>query len=338
MTTKTMKAIGFFEYGGPEVLRFVDVPRPVPRPHDVIVQVRAVSVNPIDAKVRRGLRGGADKVAGCPIVIGWDAAGIVDEVGSEARRFRVGDEVYLSGNITRPGSYAEYVACDERIVGMKPKMLSFDKASAIPLAAITAWEAFLENMDLREGPGGGRTALIIGGAGGVGSVGIQIAKRVCGLRVVATASRPESTAFCRKMGADGVIDHTKDLAAQLPFVGVSRFDYILSCAETNDFAALASVLNFMGKICCILPAPAADLSALFAKRGSVHFESMFARPMLGVELERQGALLDRVADLLDRKVLVSTMTKALDWSEFRTAHEAIESGHTVGKIVMRVAT
>jgi len=333
-----MRAIGFFEYGGPEVLRFVDVPRPVPRPHDVVVQVKAVSVNPIDAKVRRGLRGGADKMAGSPIVIGWDAAGIVDEVGSEARRFRVGDEVYLSGNITRSGSYAEYVACDERIVGMKPKMLSLEKASAIPLAAITAWEALLENMDLREGSGGGRTALIIGGAGGVGSIRIQIAKRVCGLRVVATASRPESTAFCRKMGADGVIDHTKDLAAQLPFVGVSRFDYILSCAETNDFAALASVLNFMGKICCILPAPAADLSALFAKRGSVHFESMFARPMLGVELERQGTLLDRVADLIDGKVLVSTMTKALDWSEFRAAHEAIESGHTVGKIVMRVAT
>ena len=138
MTTKLMKAIGFFEYGGPVVLRFVDVPRSVPRPHDVVVRVKAVSVNPIDAKVRRGLRDGADKVAGCPIVIGWDAAGIVDEVGSEARRFRVGDEVYLSGNITRPGSYAEYVACDERIVGRKPKMLSFEKASATPLAAITA--------------------------------------------------------------------------------------------------------------------------------------------------------------------------------------------------------
>jgi NADPH:quinone reductase-like Zn-dependent oxidoreductase len=176
--TTMMKAIGFFEYGGPEVLRFVDVPRPVPRPHDVVVQVKAVSVNPIDAKVRRGLRGGADRVAGWPIVIGWDAAGIVDEVGSEVRRFRVGDEVYLSGNITRPGSYAEYVACDERIAGRKPKMLSFEKASAIPLAAITAWEAFLENMDLREGSGAGRTALVIGGAGGVGSVGIQMAMRV----------------------------------------------------------------------------------------------------------------------------------------------------------------
>ncbi len=338
MTTKTMKAIGFFEYGGPEVLQFVDVPRPVPRPHDVIVRVKAVSVNPIDAKVRRGLRGGADKAAGSPIVIGWDAAGAVDEVGSEARRFRIGDEVYLSGNITRPGCYAEYVACDERIVGRKPKTLSFEKASAIPLCAITAWEAFLENMDAREGSGGGRTALVIGGAGGVGSIAIQIAKRVCGLRVVATASRPESTAFCRKMGADGVIDHTKDLEAQLPFVGVSRFDYILSCAETNDFASLATVLNFLGKVCCILPAASADLSGLFAKRGSVHFESMFARPMLGVEPERQGALLDRVADLLDRKVLVSTMTKVLDWTEFRAAHEAIESGHTVGKIVMRVAS
>lgn len=338
MTTKKMKAIGFFEYGKPDVLRFVEVPPPLPRPRDVIVRVKAVSVNPVDAKVRRGLRGGADKAGGGPVVIGWNAAGIVEEVGSEARRFRVGDEVYLAGDITRHGSYAESIACDERIVGKKPKTLSFEEAAAIPLTAITAWEAFLENMDVREASGAGHAALIFGGAGGVGSIGIQIAKRVCGLRVIATASRSESASFCRTMGADGVIDHSKELAAQLPSVGASGFDYILSCAERNDFASLASVLNFLGKICCILPAPAADLSALFSMRASVHFENMFSRPMFGVEPERQGALLDRVADLLDRKVLQSTMTEVLDWSEFRIAHEAIESGHTVGKIVMRVAS
>lgn len=338
VTTRTMKAIGFLEYGGPEVLRFVEVARPVPGSRDVIVQVKAVSVNPVDTKVRRGLRGGADRSAGSPVVIGWDAAGIAEEVGSEARRFKVGDEVFLAGDITRPGSYAEYVGCDERIIGKKPKTLSFEQAAAIPLTAITAWEAFLENMDAREGCGAGRTALIIGGAGGVGSIAIQIAKWVCGLRVIATASRPESVAFCRTMGADGVIDHSKDFVTQLASVGVSGFDYILSCAETNDFTALASVLTFMGRICCILPARSADLSALFGKRGSVHFEIMFARPMLGVEPERQGALLDRVADLLDQNVLVSTMTKVIDWSECRAAHEAIESGHTVGKIVMRVGS
>jgi len=337
MTIRTMKAIGFLEYGRPDVLRFVEVPRPAPGPHDVIVRVKAVSVNPVDAKVRRGLRGGADKAAGGPVVIGWDAAGIVEEVGAEAQRFRVGDEVYCAGDITRPGSYAEYLACDERIVGKKPKTLSFEQASAIPLTVITAWEAFIENMHARERSGAGRTALIIGGGGGVGSIGIQIAKWVCGLRVVATASRPESAAFCRAMGADGVIDHTKDLAAQLPSVGVSGFDYVLSCAERNNFTSLASVLNFLGKICCILPVPSADLSALFGKRASVHFENMFSRPMLGVEPEGQGGLLDRVADLLDQKLLMTTMTKVLDWSEFRAAHEAIESGHTVGKIVMRVA-
>jgi zinc-binding alcohol dehydrogenase family protein len=333
-----MKAIGFFEFGGPEVLRFVEVARPAPRPRDVVVRVMAVSVNPVDAKVRRGLRGGAGKAAGVPTVIGWDAAGIVEEVGGEARRFQAGDEVYLSGDITRPGSYAEYVACDERIVGRKPKTLSFEQAAAIPLTAITAWEAFLENMGAPEGGGAGRTALVLGGAGGVGSIAIQIAKWVCGLRVIATASRRESAAFCQTMGADGVIDHSKDLASQLPSVDVSGFDYILSCADTNDFAPLAGVLNFMGKICCILPVPSADLSALFGKRGSVHFELMFARPTLGAEPERQGVLLDRVAELLDQRVLVPTVTKVLDWTEFRTAHAAIDSGHTVGKIVMRVAS
>lgn len=336
MATGTMKAIGFHEHGGPDVLRFVEVARPTPRPRDVVVRVKAVSVNPVDSKVRRGLRGGAGKTAEGPVVIGWDAAGIVEEVGADARRFKAGDEVYLAGDITRPGSYAEYVACDERIVGKKPKTLSFEQASAIPLTAITAWEAFLENMDAREGCGAGRAALILGGAGGVGSIAIQIARWVCGLRVIATASRPDSAAFCRTMGADGVIDHSKDLAAQLPSVGVSGFDYILSCAETNDFTPLASVLNPLGKICCILPSRSADLSALFAKRGSVHFELMFARPTLDAEPERQGALLDRVADLLDQKVLAGTMTRVIDWSEVRGAHEAIDSGHTVGKIVMRV--
>ncbi len=326
-----MKAIGLFEYGGPDVLRFVEADRPKPGPTDVLIRVRAVSVNPVDSKVRRGLRGGPLQ-PGVPAVIGWDVAGVVEEAGTEVRRFKPGDEVYAAGDIRRPGSYAEFVAIDERIVGRKPRTLGFEEAAAVPLVAITAWESFVEQMGVGEGQGAGRTALILGGAGGVGSFAIQLAKGVLGLRAVATASRPESADFCRKMGADAVLDHSKDLAPQLP----EGADFILSCAEKPDWKALAEILRPFGKVCSILPAPEANLAGFFMKRGTVSFEVMFARAMHGVEPARQGALLDRVGELLDRKVLRSTVSRVLDWTEFRAAHEAIDTAHTLGKIVMRV--
>jgi zinc-binding alcohol dehydrogenase family protein len=332
-----MRAIGFLEPGGPEVLRFVKVPQARPGPRDVVVRVRAVSVNPVDTKVRRGLATSAPAGTGGPVVIGWDASGTVDAVGSEARRFRVGDEVYLAGDIGRPGTCAEYVAVDERLVGRKPRTLTFEAAAAMPLTTLTAWEAFVELMGVGEGAGAGRPALVLGGAGGVGSIAIQLAKRVLGLTVVATASRPDGAAFCRQMGADHVLDHTRDLAAQLPVTGLAGIDYVLSCAERPDFRALGAMLSFDGVVACILPARDADLSPLFRKRGRVAFEWMFARARAGVAPERQGAILDRAAELLDQKVLVSTLTQVLDWREHRAAHEAIESGHTVGKIVLRVS-
>ncbi len=327
-----MKAIGFFEYGGPEVLRFVDVERPRPGPRDVLVRVKAAAVNPVDSKVRRGLRGGTLK-PGEPVIPGWDAAGVVEEAGAEVRRFKAGDEVYAAGAPGRPGSYAEYVAIDERIVGGKPRSLGFEEAAAVPLVAVTAWEALVEQMGIAEGQGKGRTLLVVGGAGGVGSMAIQIAGKVLGLRVAATASRPESADFCWKMGADAVVDHSKDLAPQVP----EGAEYILSCAEKPDWKALGQVLRPFGKICSILPAPAADLSGIFQKRGTLSFEWMFGRSVFGVESERQGAILDRVAELLDQKVLRSPVRKVLDWSEFRAAHEAIDTAHTLGKIVLRVS-
>ncbi len=329
-----MKAIGFTRHGGPEVLEFHELPDAVPEPRDLVVRVRAAGVNPVDSKVRRGMRGALRP--GQTVVPGWDAAGVVASVGRNVRRFRVGDEVWFSGDVNRPGAYAELVAVDERIVGSKPRSLSFEEAAAMPLVAITAWESILENLGVGEGQGAGRMILILGGAGGVGSIAIQVARRVCGLVAVATASRPESASFCRQMGADEVIDHGKDLAPQLASIGRPAVEFIQSNAPANDFVALAAVLAPLGRINCILPAPQADLSGLFAKRGSVHFELMFCRPAFDVEPERQGALLDRVAELVDRKVLLPAVTKVLDWSEFRAAHEAIDSEHTVGKIVLRL--
>jgi zinc-binding alcohol dehydrogenase family protein len=330
-----LKAIVQTAYGGPEVLQFMDVPMPELRPRDILVRVTAAGVNPVDYKRRRG--------PGAPLsnqILGWDAAGIVEGLGSEATRFKIGDEVYFAGDVTRPGSYAEFVAVDERITGHKPKRLSFAQAAAIPLTALTACEAFSEQMGIPLEPAGvARTLLIVGGAGGVGSIATLIAKRVCQLHVVATASRPESAEFCKELGADAVIDHTRELAPQFHALELSGADYILDTADLTNLPQLAAVLNPLGKICSILGGPATqclDASGIVGKRGTLTFELMFTRPRLNLEPERQGAILDRVGGWLDEGVIKTTLTRALDWSEVQEAHRALETGHTMGKIVLNV--
>ena len=331
-----MKAIGITEYGGPEKLSFLDVPEPQPGPRDLVVRVHAAGVNPVDAKVRSGLRRGMPLEG--PLVVGWDGSGVVEAAGPECRRFRPGDEVFFAGDVARPGCHAEKVAVDERIVGRKPRNLTHAESAAIPLTAITAWEALLENMGVPESDTpGGATLLVVGGGGGVGAIAIQIAKVVCGLHVVATASRSESRAFCQKFHADSVIDHTEDLKAQTDALGLDGYDYVLSAADTSNLAAVVQVLNPLGRICYILPAHGPlDLTELFMKRASLSFEMMFTRPLLDVEPERQGAILDRVAGLLEAGVLRTTLTRTLDWSHFGEAHRQIETGHTTGKIVLEI--
>jgi zinc-binding alcohol dehydrogenase family protein len=332
-----MKAIVQTIHGGPEVLHFDETPQPALRPHDLLVRVRAASVNPVDAKVRAGGAASAP-VASPPLIVGWDAAGVVEAVGAETTLFHPGDEVYCAGDITRQGSYAELLAVDERIVGRKPATLSFEEAAAIPLTALTAWEGLFEQMaiDPLEPP---RPILIVGGAGGVGAIAVQIAKRVAGLHVVATASRPESREYALQMGADAVIDHSQEYASQVRRLGLSGFDYIFSTAHLGNFEELVSVLNPLGKICLILSGPEAktlDVSGLMGIRGTLTWELMFTRPRLGLELERQGQILNRVADLLDAGAIKTTMTKLLSWREVQEAHRQIETGHSVGKIVLRV--
>lgn len=332
-----MRAIGLTHYGGSEVLEFVTVPDPQPRARDVVVRVRAAGVNPVDAKVRRGLRGGGIP-AGAPLILGWDGAGVVESVGAEAHRFRPGDEVYFAGDLSRPGCYAERVAVDERIVGRRPRTISFEESAAIPLVAITAWESLFENMAIPESFGTGHSLLIVGGGGGVGSLAIQLAKKLRGLTVIATASRPDSIATCRKLGADHVIDHRHDLAAQLRELGFADgVDFIHTNAEQNDWAALGAAIKPLGRIGSILPARNADLSVLFQKRVSLHFEIMFARTGFGVDMDKQGALLDRVSTLLDTAVLVPPPTRVIDWKEARQAHLQIESTHTVGKLSLTIS-
>jgi len=316
------------------------VPLPQLRAHDLLVRVAAVSVNPVDAKTRCGGPGG-QPVPNGPLILGWDAVGEVAARGLEARRFAVGDRVYFAGDRTRAGSYAEYVAVDERIVGHRPRTLTDAQAAAVPLVALTAFEGLLESLEADRGDAGlgTRICLIVGGAGGVGSLAIQIARQVCGLTVVATASRLESADYCRELGADAVIDHTQPLADQLRALDYAGAGYIFSTAAPAGFGQWAAALNPLGKICCIVGGPEMaqlDVSPLFALRGTLSFELMFTRPRTGVGLEKQGAILDRVADLLDAGILRSTVTEVLPWDQVQEAHRRIESGHMLGKIVMIV--
>jgi alcohol dehydrogenase len=335
-----MKAIGQYIYGGPEVLQFIDVPQPTLRAGDLLVRVHAFAINPVDTHRRRGDQPGLP-VEHPPQILGWDVAGVVTEVDAHATRFKVGDEVYFAGDSTRRGGYAEYVAVDERIVAHKPRRLSFAEAAAVPLTALTAWEAIFENMGIPLKPSAPvQSLLIIGGAGGVGSMAIQIAKRVAGLYVIATASRTASSEYCKKMGADAIIDHTQKLEPQLKALGKDGVDYILNTARSSKFPQLVKILNPLGKLCTITGDDDAlgtlDVDKLFLKRVTLTFELMFTRPRLGVEPGKQGQILAQVAELLDRQELISTLTQTMDWHEIIKAHQLIESGHALGKIVLNV--
>jgi len=342
-----MRAIGFTEHGGPEVLRFVEVPEPRPGPKDLVVRVHAAGVNPVDAKVRAGVRGGP---LDGPRVPGWDASGVVEAAGPECRH-KPGDEVFFAGDIGRPGSYAEKVAVDERLVGPKPRSLTHAEAAAMPLTTLTAWEAFLECMgappeaygesapsQFRMAPVRGLDTLIVGGGGGVGSIAIQVATRVCGLSVAATASRPDSRAFCESMGARAVLDHARNLRAQTDALGLKGYDYILSTVDTRNLPEMSDLLNPAGSLCYIVPPHGPlDLSAFFPKRASLSFELMFARARHDAQPERQGLILRRASRLLDEGVLKTTLTRTLPWTDFAEAHRRIDSGRTVGKIVLEIA-
>jgi zinc-binding alcohol dehydrogenase family protein len=334
----TMRAIVHSVYGAPEVLAFVDLPKPVPGPRDLLVRVHAVSVNPVDAKQRQTGAAGTP-VPNAPRILGWDAAGVVEATGAEVKRFRASDAVYFAGDIGRPGSYAEFVAVDERIVARKPGTLSFENAAAVPLTALTAWEGILETFRVAPGEGAGRPLLIIGGAGGVGSFAIPIAKRICGFKVIATASRPESRARCTALGADAVIDHGQALAPQLAALGLPGVDYIFSTATLDNFAQMVEALNPLGHVCVIQSGPAArsvDLNPLMPKRGTLSYELMFTRPRTGAAPEKQGEILAQVARLIDDGTLAGTATEILSWREVQEAHRRIETAHTLGKIVLRI--
>lgn len=326
-----MKAVGLYKYlpiADPESLIDLEVPKPEPRGRDLLVRVRAVSVNPVDTKVRAP----KDKVEAEPRILGWDAAGTVEAVGEGVSLFSPGDEVYYAGSIVRQGCDGEYHLVDERIVGRKPRNLSFEEAAAMPLTTLTAWEALFDRMEAETG----RTLLVIAGAGGVGSIAIQIAKRVAGLRVIATASRPETEAWCRELGADDVIDHRRPLKDEA--------DYILCAASTEEhLQGMADAVKPQGKVCLIVGAKGGQpvpINPFQSKSVALCWEYMFTRAMYETpDMDAQHGILDRAAGLLEDGTLRHTLREVvgpLNAENLREAHRRLESGRTIGKLVLGV--
>ncbi len=331
-----MKAIAYANAGpitAENALIEIDLDTPEPGPRDLLVEVRGVSVNPVDVKLRTRV-----EPEGGPRILGFDAAGIVTAVGSEVSRFRPGDEVFYAGDITRPGSNAEYQLVDERIVGRKPASLGFTDAAGIPLTAITAWEILFDNFGLSEGESGGDALLIVGGAGGVGSILIQLAKQLTGLTVVATASRPETVDWVESLGADRVVNHRKPLDEEMTALGVVP-RYVASLTNTGDhFDSIVRLVAPRGEIALIDDPGTLDIMPLKPKALSLSWEFMFTRSMFQTpDMDVQHRLLNHVADLIDDGTLTSTVRRhggRLGVENLKRAHEFQESGTAIGKTVL----
>ncbi|MCQ6259650.1 zinc-binding alcohol dehydrogenase family protein [Pseudomonas sp. Q11] len=332
-----MKAITFTQHAlpidNPQALIDISLPVPTAGPRDLLVEVRAVSVNPVDTKVRAGT------FTKEPKILGWDAAGIVREVGSEVTLFQPGDEVFYAGSIARTGSYSEFHLVDERIVGHKPRSLSAADAAALPLTSITAWELLFDRLGVVEGAGEGKYLLITGAAGGVGSMLVQLARQLTRLTVIGTASRQQTADWVRQLGAHHVIDHSQPLLAQLQALGVPEIDYVASLTHTEQhFAQLIDVLKPQGRLGVIDDPESLDVMPLKRKSLSLHWELMFTRSLYETpDMINQHHLLDRVSALIDQGVLQTTVGEhfgAINAANMRRAHALVESGKAWGKIVL----
>lgn len=335
-----MKAVALKAYlpiSNPESLLDVNLDQPTPTGHDLLIAVDAISVNPVDTKVRKP----KDKAEENYRVLGWDAVGRVVATGPDVTLFKTGDQVYYAGDISRAGSNSEFQLVDERIVGRKPKSLSNAQAAAIPLTAITAWEGLFDRLHISQHQNAKpKTLLIIGGAGGVGSIAIQLAKALTTVKIIATASRPESADWCKALGADLVIDHSKSFTDQLKASGINAVDYIFCLNNTDQhWASIADAIKPQGHICSIVELSGqVDLNLLKNKSVSFSWELMFTRSLFTTDdIIEQHHLLNRVAELIDAGKLITTVTEVLtpiNAANLRKAHEKIETGKTIGKIVL----
>ncbi len=335
-----MKAIGFkrsLPIAKKKSFIEFETEKPVPADHDLLVKIAAISVNPVDFKIRQSAA--KDTKLDTPKIIGWDATGTVEAVGDQVSRFKVGDQVYYAGDLTRSGSNAEYQLVDERIVGYKPKGLTDAEAAAIPLTGLTAWESLFDRIKINSEADKGKTVLILAGAGGVGSIAIQIAKQVAGLTVIATASRPDSANWCKEMGADYVVNHYK-LKKELKKIGHAEVDYILDFVDLGGYwETAAEIIKPQGHIVSITgSSKPLNLNILKTKSVSFSWELMYTRSMYQTDdMDQQHRILNQLAELLDQGVIRTTLTTILEGftvENLKKAHEMQESGKTIGKTVI----
>ncbi len=335
-----MKAIAYYASlpaDRTDALQDVELPAPTPGPRDLLVEVKAISVNPVDTKIRRNVapENGEAKV------LGWDAAGIVKAVGSDVSLFQPGDRVYYAGAIHRAGANSELHVVDERIVGHMPTSLPFAEAAALPLTAITAWEMLFDRLQVPQGEADlGQRLLIVGGAGGVGSILIQLARQLTGLTVIATASRPETQAWISELGAHHVIDHSQPLTEELKRIGIDQVTHVASLTQTDQhFDQLIEALAPQGRLALIDdPATPLDVMKLKRKCLSLHWELMFTRSLFETaDMIEQHGLLERVAELVDAGTLKTTLGEhygVINAANLRRAHARLESGTARGKLVL----
>ncbi|MCX8228174.1 MAG: zinc-binding alcohol dehydrogenase family protein [Sulfitobacter sp.] len=331
-----MKAIGYTQAGpidGNGALQMMDIAKPQVGPHDLLVAVKGISMNPVDVKLRE-----VRPPEGPTSVLGYDAAGTVVEIGSDVTGYAVGDDVFYAGDVTRAGTNAELHAVDERIVGKKPATLDFTESAGLPLTSITAWEMLFDAFRVTEGGGEGHSLLVIAGAGGVGSMLIQLAKTLTNLTVIGTASRPETQDWVRRMGADHVIDHRGDLAAQLNDLGQTPTYVAALTATDQHWSAIMNLIAPRGHIALIDDPQNINITDAKPKALTISWEFMFTRSMFNTaDIAVQRDLLNRVSEMIDAGTLQSTVTERADMLTVETltdAHKRQESGRVIGKQVL----
>ena len=332
-----MKAIAITQasgaHGNIEALEEITLPVPVAAGHDLLVEVKAISVNPVDTKVRAGFSGDT------PRVLGWDAVGVVKSVGENVTLFKAGDEVWYAGALTRPGSNSEFQLVDERIVALKPRSLDNVSAAALPLTSITAWELLFDRLGIQENGNEGDVLLIVGAAGGVGSILTQLARKLTKMTVIGTASRPETQKWVADAGAHYVIDHSKPIAEELIRIGIPAVTHVASLTHTDKhYLQLIEALAPQGKLALIDDPETLDARPLKTKSISLHWEFMYTRSMFETpDMIAQHQLLTRVASLIDNGTIKTTLGEklgAINAENIRQAHRQLETGKTMGKLVL----
>lgn len=339
-----MKAIGYTQslpIHNHAALNDIELPQPMASGRDLLVKISAIAVNPVDYKIRQNVA----PADGNNKVLGWDAVGEVVATGESVTQFNPGDKVYYAGDLSRQGSNAEYQLVDERIVGNKPKSLSDAEAAALPLTAITAWELLFEHLSLQQQKPEDNTRsdeviLVVGAAGGVGSILLQLASTLTGATIIATASRESSRNWVKKLGAHYVVDHTQPLPAQIEALGIGQLTHVASLNSTESyFEHYIDLLAPFGKIALIDDPDTLDIAKIKPKSLSLHWEFMFARSMFHAkDMDKQSRLLNRVADLVDQGHIQTTAGKnlgAINATNLRAAHAELESGRSIGKIVLQ---